>query len=128
MKYQARKTTSAYYDVCYMASSKLDVSGITTSTRSCTSLGLPTARLSMQSFTSTQMKIPCYSLQPPVNPCHWTTDHPQLDMDLAINHQPYLSVADWHTWASDPVLTFWGLAPVLLSNINHFSPYSNCSC
>jgi len=49
MKYWARKTTSAYNNAQYMTSSKLDVSGITTSTRSCTRLTLPTARMSMQS-------------------------------------------------------------------------------
>src|SRR5882724_1641968 len=28
----------------------------------------------------------CYAPQPPVNLRHWTTDHPQSDMDLALNH------------------------------------------
>src|SRR5882724_1062701 len=49
----------------------------------------------------------CYAPQPPVNPRHWTTDHPQSDMDLAVNHRPYPSVADRHTWASVPIPTFF---------------------
>src|SRR5882724_5221178 len=55
----------------------------------------------------------CYALQPSVNPHHWMTDHPRSDTDLTVNHRPYPSVADLHTWASDPVPTFLGLAPVL---------------
>ena len=50
----------------------------------------------------------CYAPQPPVNPRHWTTNHPQSDMDLAVNHQPYPSVTDQRTQASIPVPTFFG--------------------
>src|SRR5882724_11915287 len=53
----------------------------------------------------------CYAPQPLVNPWHWTTDHPRSDMDLAVNHRPYPSVTNWHTWESIPILTFFGLVP-----------------
>src|SRR5882724_7167829 len=49
----------------------------------------------------------CYAPQPPVNPRHWTTDHPGSDTDLAVNHRPYPSVADRHTWESVPIPTFF---------------------